>query len=150
MGYLSVCFDERIYGIRYIIKKYISLEKGQRSQIESSIPKDAPMVYSIEYSEETKTFQMTDFIEVCGRKVKVMFNLDLNLNIVGYIYNDLDDSYDTINPADYFTEDVVIDADYIYEEYKKRLKARLSEVLENQERKYKEDNYKMLMLKNNN
>ena len=146
MGHVSINSDQTINGMRYIIKKYRSGEEGQCSQIESSIPNDTPMVYSIEYSEETETFQMTDYVNVRGRRIKVMFNLDLNLNFVGFIYNDLDGSYDTIHQSDYFVEDIVMDTEFVYHEYLKELIARLSEYLDNQEKKYNENNNKLLSL----
>ena len=146
MGQLNISFDRTINGMRYIIKEYSKGVMEQCSKIESSIPNDTPMVYSIEYSEETGTFQMTDYIEVRERRIKVMFNLDLNLNIVGFIYNDLDGSYDMINPIEYFREDNNLDTETVYLEYIKRLIERLSEELEKRENNYNENNMKMLGL----
>lgn len=146
MAYNNVKFDKTIDGMRYIIKEYHSEEDGQHSKIESSIPNDTPIVYSIDYSEETNTFQMIDYIEIQGRRIKVMFNLDLSLRFVGYIYNDLDGGYDVINPLDYFREDKLCDTVTAYEAYRVRLSARLAEVLFSQEAKFSEENNKMLAL----
>lgn len=146
MGQLNINFDRTINGMRYIIKEYSKGVEEKCSKIESSIPNNTPMVYSIEYSEETRTFQMTDYIEVRERRIKVMFNLDLNLNIVGFIYNDLDGSYDMINPIEYFREDNNLDTETVYLEYIKRLIERLSKVLEKRENTYNENNIKMLGL----
>lgn len=146
----NIVFDETINGFRYIIRKYNLGNTQQYMKLESAIPNDTPLVYLIEYSEETNTFQMTDYIEIQGRRIKVMFNLDLDLRIVGFVYNDLDGAYDMVNPTEYFREDVVFDTEEVYEEYKKRLIARLTELLTKQEIKYHEDNNKMLSLKTKN
>lgn len=142
----NVKFDKRINDNRYIIKEYLSGEEDQHATIESTIPNDTPMVYSIDYSEETNTFQMTDYIIVSGRRIKVMFNLSLDLKIVGFIYNDLDGGYDSIQPLDYFREDQICNTENVYEAYKERLTRRLCEVLDRQEAKFSENNSKMLGL----
>lgn len=148
---MNIIFDKKINGVRYIAYK-IKLENDERVAIGSAIPVQAPIVNSIEYSEETQTFQMTDFINVGERKVKIMFNLDLNMKIVGFIYNDLDGTYDMIDYSEFFSEEVSpqYSTVEVYNNYCSCLQARLNEYLIKQEHKYFEDNQKMLGLRNKN
>ena len=141
----------KIEGIKYTIKNFNFGPGKNYSEISSSISKKNLIFYSIEYSEETKTFQVTDYIKVRQRRVKIMLNLNLYLNFVGLVYNDLDGFYDTIVYEENCIEDPDCDTETIYEEYIKRLKKRLSQNIDNRETKFREDNRKVLTyrIKNN-
>lgn len=145
----NIVFDRKINKLRYIIYKF-ELGNGESyATIKSAIPNEAPVVEQIEYSEETQTFQMTDYVKVGDRKVKVIFNLNLNLRIVGFIYNDLDGSYDTIESSDYFsTKEGTLDTATVYANYRIKLCEKLAKKLEEQEKQYNENNQKMLNLAN--
>lgn len=145
----DVLFDKKIDGIRYIIYKF-KIASEEFTTIKSSIPIQAPVVDKIKYSEKTKTFQMTDYMNVGRRKVKIMFYLDLNMRIVGSIYNDLDGSYDTIDPIEYMNTNITEGESYgivsAYNQYRTKLQERLTRLLEG---KNSPGNKKILDLTNN-
>ncbi len=138
-----------IEGVTYTIKNFYFGPSVKYSKISSSISKKSLVFNSIEYSEETKTFQVTDYIEVRHRRVKIMVNLNLYLNLVGLAYNDFDGVYDTINNEENCIEDPDSDTETIYEEFIKKLKKRLSKKV-GKESKFGEDNSKILSYINKN
>lgn len=146
MAIKGVSFDKIINGFRYMVVMYEAEDVKRWTTVNADILNRAPSVYSVRFNEETQTFEMTDFLDIFGRRVKIMFNLDLKLNIVGFVYNDLSEGYDMINPLDYFREDCICDTAYVYKCYKDGLKNRLAEILLKQESKYSEENSKMLAL----
>lgn len=96
MAIKGVSFDKIINGFRYMVVMY-EAEDGKRwTTVNADVLNRAPSVYSVRFNEETQTFEMTDFLDIFGRRVKIMFNLDLKLNIVGFVYNDLSEGYDMI------------------------------------------------------